>query len=186
MSVAAPPPPPSPKKAERLRSQYQKIDRSAGTGMAWVFIVFGLMFVGFGAWTWWSARQMSHWPSAQATIVSSDITSRPVYSSADEKGRRRQTGIDYEINVVFHYLASDGIPRDALLPRVEVWNDRRSAELRQRDYPVGSKRRIIYDPDMASSIALGAPSDGGYFFLFCGIPGGLISGFGLWLRLRQG
>ncbi len=181
-----PPVQPSPEEITKLRAEGAKIDRSAGSGMAWAFIVFGLMWIGFGVWSWWHARAMLRWPSAQATIASADVTSTPVLSSPDDKGRRHQTGTDYEINVVFHYFASDGFPHDVRLRRVEVWNDKRSAELRLRHYAVGTERRIIYDPEMVVSIALGPPPGSSQGLVAFGVIGSLISGFGLWLRSRQG
>jgi hypothetical protein len=121
------------------------MSRTKTTAWALLFLAVGIAITAIGVYRLRIARAAGQWPTATATIVSSDVETR--HRSGDATGMRTERGFEYLPRVAYEYSV-DGTPYQS--DRI-TFDDLRfdsyvAAKVIADRYAPGSEVSVSYDP----------------------------------------
>lgn len=123
---------------------------------SWLFILAGVVALGFGAWNLLQSLRCTRWPVAQGVITSADISSH----SGGKGGKTYAANISYDYRVAgTHYICT------RLAYGVMNSSHARAQAVLNR-YPLGKKVPVYYAPNDPGEAVLETGVHGGTWICF--------------------
>lgn len=110
-----------------------------------IFIVVGLILVGFGVYNIYQANASEKWPTTTGEIVSSDVKRHA--GEASKPNRRGGQSTTYSPDILFEYdIEGETYTSSKVAFGGVSFNDRADAQRIVDNYPVGKQVTVYYNP----------------------------------------